>query len=250
MEIKRYARRRNEGFWTLLKDSDKKKAERVWDARKGESHWSERKAEWGWSELDERSEERSGGVLSLSVQDVEEPYSKKTPYNYTINLSLDDLVEIIGALSRDAVYKSRPALQKALGSHVSKLLAITLAASDYPSPNDDTEAVTQGGDDSLGRVERRDAFSVITQDGDDTLIDLRAHGCGTVRLKNFSVYELDDDWDKDFVDIHSVITQAGDDTLIDLRAHGCGTVRLKNFFAHDDLLHGEDFVFVRSDEEA
>ncbi len=43
MEIKRYARRSNRGSRTLLKDSDKKKAEQVWDARKGEWRWGERK---------------------------------------------------------------------------------------------------------------------------------------------------------------------------------------------------------------
>ena len=106
MEIKRYARRSNRGSRTLLKDSDKKKAEQVWDARKGEWRWGERKAEWRWGErkaewcwgeLDERSEERSGDVLSLSVPDVKDRYGKEIPYNYTINLSLDDLAEIIKA---------------------------------------------------------------------------------------------------------------------------------------------------------
>ncbi len=229
MEIKRYARRSDRGTRTLLSDKGR--------------------AEWGWGEKRrDEAEERFGDILSSSVQNVPDPYDG-IPYNYTINLSLDDLVEIIGVLSRNAVYKSRPALQKALEPHISKLLAITLAASDYPSPGDDTEAIPQDGDDTLGRMERRDAFSVITQDGDDTLIDLRAHGSGTVRLKNFSVYGLDGGWDESFVDIYSVITRSGNDTLINLRDFHGGTIRLKNFFAHDDLLHGEDFVFDKATEE-
>ena len=169
MEIKRYARRSNRGSRTLLKDSDKKKAEQVWDARKGEWRWGERKAEWCWGELDERSEERSGDVLSLSVPDVKDRYGKEIPYNYTINLSLDDLAEIIKALSRSIASGSRPALQEALGPHIGKLLAITLAASDYQ--NVYFPAVT------------------IRQQEEDTLIDLGP--LGAIRLENFSADALD-----------------------------------------------------------
>ena len=92
---------------------------------------------------------------------------------------------------------------------------------------------------------------MITQDGNDTLIDFRAHGCGTIRLKNFSVYQIDeiDPQDiEDFMNIYSVLASDGDDTLIDLSASGRGTVRLKNF-SFDNLRHGEDFVFDVETEE-
>ena len=142
----------------MLKDSDKKKAEQVWNARK---------AEWRRGELDERSGERSSDVLSFSVQNVPDPYDD-IPYNYTINLSLDDLAEIIKALSRSIASGSRPALQEALGPHIGNLLAITLAASDYQ--NVYFPAVT------------------ITQQEEDTLINLGP--CGVIRLKNFSPNDL------------------------------------------------------------
>ena len=168
MEIKRCASQSDRGTRTLLKDSDKRKAAQVFDAKKAKWVWGERKAEWCWGELDERSEERSGDILSLSVQDIRDPYSD-IPYNYTINLSLDDLAEIIKALSRSIASRSRPALQEALGPHIGNLLAITLAASDYQ--NVYFPAVT------------------ITQQEEDTLIDLGP--LGAIRLENFSADALD-----------------------------------------------------------
>ena len=92
-----------------------------------------------------------------------------TTYNYTITLSLDDLVELIKALSDD-LYDSdfRPTIRRVFGPHIGELLAIALAASNYQ-------------DVDFSAVE-------ITQQEDDTLIDLGRRG--TARLKNFFHYNL------------------------------------------------------------
>ena len=74
--------------------------------------------------------EKSLSILVEFEPDHDRPSSNNF-YDYNIVLSLDDIVEIIKALSSSIDSKSRPAIQEVLGPHVGELLAIALAASDY-----------------------------------------------------------------------------------------------------------------------
>ena len=76
--------------------------------------------------------EKSLSILVEFEPDHDRPSSNNF-YDYNIVLSLDDIVEIIKALSSSIDSKSRPAIQEAIGPHVGELLAIALAASDYQS---------------------------------------------------------------------------------------------------------------------
>ena len=66
--------------------------------------------------------------FSILVKQEPDPQKEYVYYDYNIILSLDDIVEIIKALSSSI--DSQPVIQKALGPHVRELLAIALAASD------------------------------------------------------------------------------------------------------------------------
>ena len=116
------------------------------------------------------SGEGENRLLYISIPD--EPAHERndsTTYNYDITLSLNDLGELIKTLSDDLYNPDfRPAIRRVFGPHIGELLAIALAASDYQ--NVDFSAVE------------------ITQQEDDTLIDLGRRG--TARLKDFFHYNL------------------------------------------------------------
>ena len=80
-----------------------------------------------------RHPEKAEKSLSILVEfEPDHPSDTDNFYDFNIILSLDDLVEIIKALSRSIDSKSRPAIRKAFRPHIGELLAIALAASKKP----------------------------------------------------------------------------------------------------------------------
>lgn len=102
--------------------------ERVWDEYRKEPN----------SNGDEgrhivRHEEKAEKSLSILVKfEPDHPSDTNNFYDYNIILSLDDLVEIIKALSRSIDSKSRPAIRKAFRPYIGELLEIALGASKKP----------------------------------------------------------------------------------------------------------------------
>ena len=97
MEILREGNRRKEGPTTLL-------CERKAGVKGSGRDTFFEGSEWSF-------DNQKGWRLSYEARGEPDPNPEVDAYyNYTINLSLDDLVEIIDILSRDAGYKSRPAL--------------------------------------------------------------------------------------------------------------------------------------------
>ena len=80
-----------------------------------------------------RHREKAEKSLSILVEFEPNHHSDSNDYyDYNIILSLDDLVEIIKALSRSIDSKSKPAIRKAFRPHIGELLEIALAASKKP----------------------------------------------------------------------------------------------------------------------
>ena len=71
--------------------------------------------------------EKSLSILVEFEPDHHQSSDSNKFYDYNIVLSLDDIVEIIKALSSSIDSKSRPSIQEAIGPHVGELLAIALA---------------------------------------------------------------------------------------------------------------------------